>query len=53
MIEHAKKIERTWELIEKIGTCFFVTKGAAVMRGRPLASIPKREEHRIYFLDRS
>ena len=53
MIEHAKKIERTWELIEKIGTCFFVTKGAAVMRGRLLASIPKREEHRIYFLDRS
>ena len=50
MTEHAKKIERTWDLIEKIGTCFFVTKGAAMMRGRPLASIPKREEHRIYFL---
>jgi general stress protein 26 len=50
MSQHAEKIERTWDLIEKIGICFFVTNGAAGMRGRPLASIPKRDEGRIYFL---
>ena len=50
MIENAKKIERTWELIKKLGTCFFVTKGATGMVGRPLASIPKQEEGLIYFL---
>jgi general stress protein 26 len=54
MTENGKKIERTWELIEKLGTCFFVTSSADLMRGRPLAAIPKREENRIYFLiDRS
>ncbi len=50
MTEHAKKIERTWELIEKLATCFFVTKGPTGMRGRPLAAIPKRDDGVIYFL---
>lgn len=50
MTEHTDKTERTWELVEKLSTCFLVTKTGHSMRGRPLASIPKRLENRIYFL---
>lgn len=42
---------KVWDLIDKIDICMFVTTTeAGRLRGRPMSSIGKRDENRIYFL---
>lgn len=42
---------KVWDLIDKIDFCMLVTTGrSGALRGRPMSSIGKRDENRIYFL---
>lgn len=44
-------VGRTWDLIETLKTCFFVTRsGAGGLHSRPLSSIPRRDAGVIHFL---
>lgn len=48
--DHAKHLDRVWDLAEKIATPMFVTWDGERQRARPLAATVEREEHAIYFL---
>ena len=43
-------IDRIWELAGSIRICMFVTWDGERQRVRPLAAMPERDEHAIYFL---
>lgn len=46
-----KEVEdRVWELSESIRICMFITWDGERQRARPLAAMPDRDEHAIYFL---
>lgn len=42
--------DRAWSLMAKVDFCMLVTRTGAGMRGRPMSSVVKPEEGRIYFL---
>lgn len=42
--------KRVWDMIADIDICMFVTNTPKGMHGRPMSSIPKPEEGRVYFL---
>lgn len=43
-------VQRVWDMIADIDICMFVTRTAAGMHGRPMSSIPKKDEGVVYFL---
>lgn len=42
--------ERVWRLISDLDYCMLVTRDGSKMRSRPMSTIPKSAEHRIYIL---
>lgn len=42
--------ERAWSLMSEMDFCMLVTRKGDRMRGRPMSSIVKKDEGRIYFL---
>ncbi len=43
-------IARVWHLIDDIDICIFVTRRGNDMHGRPMSTIGKRDEGRVYLL---
>ena len=43
-------IERTWDLMKKIGFAMLVTRDGEKLRARPMAAYPDRDRNAIYFL---
>jgi general stress protein 26 len=48
--DHAKHVERVWDLADKIGICMLVTWDGERQRARPLAANVRKDEQAIYFL---
>lgn len=46
----AQDVDRTWELMEKIGFAMLVTRDGDVMRARPMSAFVERDANAIYFL---
>lgn len=46
----AEPVERIWELMDKIGTCMFITHRGSQMHARPMSAIVRPDEDAIYFL---
>ena len=42
--------KRVWEMIDAIDICMFVTKRGDDMHGRPMSTIGREEDGRIYLL---
>jgi general stress protein 26 len=47
MNDHQK---RAWQMMSDLDFCMFVTHPGSELRGRPMSSIVKQDEGRIYFL---
>ena len=45
-----RDIERTWDLMKKIGFAMLVTRDGEKLRARPMAAYPDRDRNAIYFL---
>lgn len=45
-----RNIERTWELMKKIGFAMLVTRDGDKLRARPMSACFRRDENAIYFL---
>ena len=45
-----KDIDRTWDLMEKIGFAMLVTRDGEQMRARPMSAFVERDHNAIYFL---
>ena len=45
-----RDVERTWELMKKIGFAMLVTRDGEKLRARPMAAYPDRDRNAIYFL---
>jgi general stress protein 26 len=45
-----RKLDRVWDIIEKVGVCMMVTRFAGGMRARPLEARPDRGTHTIWFV---
>lgn len=43
-------IDRTWDLMEKIGFAMLVTRDGEQMRGRPMSAFVERDHNAVYFL---
>ncbi|MGL4322933.1 MAG: pyridoxamine 5'-phosphate oxidase family protein [Beijerinckiaceae bacterium] len=41
---------RVWDMMNNLDFCMFVTQSHGTMRGRPMSSIVKPDEKKIYFL---
>jgi len=48
--DHAKDIDRTWELMKKIGFAMMVTHEGEKLRARPMAAYLDRDANTIFFL---
>jgi general stress protein 26 len=48
--DNARNVDRTWELMKKIGFAMLVTRDGDKLRSRPMSAYPQREENAIYFL---
>jgi general stress protein 26 len=48
--DNARNVDRTWELIKKIGFAMLITHDGDKLRSRPMSAYPEREENAIYFL---
>jgi general stress protein 26 len=48
--DHAKDIDRTWELMKKIGFAMMVTHEGDKLRSRPMAAYLDRDANTIFFL---
>ena len=48
--DHSADIDRTWELMKKIGFAMLVTKDGDKLRSRPMSAYLDRDENAIYFL---
>ena len=48
--DHAQDIDRTWELMKKIGFAMMVTHGGEKLRARPMAAYLDRDANTIFFL---
>jgi general stress protein 26 len=48
--DNARNVDRTWELMKKIGFAMLVTQDGDKIRSRPMSAYPEREENAIYFL---
>jgi general stress protein 26 len=46
----AEKIDRVWDVIEKVGVCMLTTRFAGGLRARPLEARPDREAALIFFV---
>ena len=44
------EVERTWELMEKIGFCMLTSLDGEKIRSRPMAAYVERSDNAIYFL---
>src|SRR3954466_15422029 len=44
------KIDRVWDIIEKVGVCMLTTQFAGGLRARPLEARPDREAGLIFFV---
>src|SRR5438477_12994429 len=44
------KLERVWEIIEKVGVCMLTTQFAGGLRARPLEARPERDAGLIWFV---
>lgn len=42
--------EHVWEMMDGIGICMLVTWDGEAQRARPMASMPRPKEHKVYFL---
>ncbi|MFO1183680.1 MAG: pyridoxamine 5'-phosphate oxidase family protein [Bauldia sp.] len=42
--------DRAWELIDKVQICSLVTVSGGAIHSRPMSSMPRQDEHAIYFL---
>ena len=47
---HAQDIDRTWELMKKIGFAMMVTREGEKLRARPMAAYLDRDANTIFFL---
>jgi general stress protein 26 len=47
---HADDIDRTWELMKKIGFAMMVTRDGGKLRARPMAAYLDRDANTIFFL---
>ena len=45
-----RDVERTWDLMKKIGFAMLVTRDGEKLRARPMAAYPDRDRNAIYFL---
>lgn len=43
-------VDKAWRLAEDIRFCMFITWDGDRQRARPMAAMPRKEEHAIYFL---
>ncbi|MGJ8570580.1 MAG: pyridoxamine 5'-phosphate oxidase family protein [Hoeflea sp.] len=41
--------QHVWEMMEGINICMFITWDGSRQRARPMAAMPKQQEHAIYF----
>lgn len=48
--DHANDIDRTWELMKKIGFAMMVTRDGEKLRARPMAAYLDRDANTIFFL---
>ena len=48
--DNAADIDRTWELMKKIGFAMLVTKDGDKLRARPMSAYLDRDANEIYFL---
>ena len=48
--DHAQDIDRTWELMKKIGFAMMVTHEGEKLRARPMAAYLDRDANTIFFL---
>jgi general stress protein 26 len=48
--DNARDLDRTWELMKKIGFAMLVTQDGGKLRARPMAAYVERDESAIYFL---
>lgn len=48
--DHADDIDRTWELMKKIGFAMMVTRDGEKLRARPMAAYLDRDANTIFFL---
>ncbi|HYD18260.1 MAG TPA: pyridoxamine 5'-phosphate oxidase family protein [Patescibacteria group bacterium] len=46
-------IDRIWELAAKMRTCMLITAAQTQLNARPMSAHVKREDHAIYFLDKT
>jgi general stress protein 26 len=49
MTDH-DKLERVWDIIEKVGVCMLTTRFDGGLRARPLEARPDRDAGRIWFV---
>ena len=45
-----QKIDRVWDIIEKVGVCMLTTRFDGGLRARPVEARPDREAGRIFFV---
>jgi general stress protein 26 len=50
MAEDASKIDRVWEILEKVGICMLTTAFADGLRARPMEARADRDNELIWFL---
>ena len=43
------KLEKVWSIIDDIKICMMTTRDDDVLRARPMQSVPRRDEHALYF----
>ena len=48
--DNARNVDRTWELMKKIGFAMLVTRDGDKLRARPMSAYLEREENAIYLL---
>jgi general stress protein 26 len=48
--DNTRDVERTWELMKKIGFAMLVTRDGAKLRARPMAAYLDRDANTIFFL---
>ena len=48
--DNARDVDRTWDLMKKIGFAMLVTCDGDKLRARPMSAYLKRDENAIYFL---
>ncbi len=46
----ASSLDQVWKMMEKLDFCMFVTQAPSGLRSRPMSSVVKKDEGRIYFL---